>query len=149
MINRNLTLHKNESGYWLRMSRLDEYELAKLVRKHDGLVNVKISRPVSPGTDEQNRAAHALMQEYFLTGMFSYPAKSLAELKIYLKIAYGSVYDMIYKGEEIKVPKSWRDFSKQERHNFINGLLAEIHASGAYAESEEIRNIIAGMEAHE
>ena len=42
------------------------------------------------GTEAQNRAFHALLQEYFTSGLFSYQAKSVDELKRHIKHVYGA-----------------------------------------------------------
>lgn len=112
-----------------------------------GKVNIKITKPTSPGTEEQNRAMHALLMEYYKTGLHSAPeGTTLAEFKIFMKIEYGPCYECEYKGHQIKAPKSWADYSKDERRDFIDGLISEIHQSCAYSESDRIQEIIEGME---
>jgi len=120
-------------------------ELTKLVYKH-GEVNIKISKPEKPGSERQNRAMHGLLAEYYKTGFHSCPEPcTLAEFKIYMKLAYGPVYNLFYNGQEVRVPKSWADYSNDERRKLIDGLISECRQSGAYAEKEEIRQIIDGM----
>jgi hypothetical protein len=45
------------------------------------------------GTEAQNKAFHALVAEYFVSGLCSYPAKSADELKKYIKKTYGAGFD--------------------------------------------------------
>lgn len=149
MINRNLALRKSDTGYWVQMSRLDNFELDELWRKHEGMVNVKIGRPVSPGTDEQNRAMHSLLAAYYKTGFHSAPdefSTSLEAFKVWIKMQYGPCWCVDLDGQKTKVPKSWADYSKTERIRLIDGLISEINQSGAYTVSEEIQEIICGMQ---
>jgi hypothetical protein len=145
MITRNVELVKiNQSVFDIRIIST---ELEDLYKKHDGWCNVKISRPESKGTEEQNRAMHSLLTEYYKTGFSSSPEGcTLAEFKVFMKLQFGPVYDFHVDCKNIKVPKSWADYSKQERHDFIDGLISEIHQSGAYNHSDKIRQIIEGME---
>lgn len=149
MINRTLALRKSDTGYWVQMSRLDNFELDELWRKHEGMVNVKVGRPVSPGTDEQNRAMHALLTAYYKTGLHSAPdefSTSLEAFKVWIKMQYGPCWCVDLDGQKIKVPKSWADYNKTERMRLIDGLVSEINQSGACAVSEEIQEILSGMQ---
>jgi hypothetical protein len=143
MIQQNATLNKEGRSYFIKLS---SPELEELYLKFQGLVSVKIGKPDKPGTNEQNRAMHSLLSAYYTTGMHSAPeGYTLSQFKVFMKLQYGPVYEMEHKGQLIKIPKSWSDYSKQERVEFIDGLISEINQSGAYAESEKIREIIEGM----
>lgn len=143
MISKNVQLVPEGKSFSIRISDPD---LDGLFSKYGGLVNIKITKPESPGTEAQNRAMHALMSEYYKTGLHSAPeGYTLDAFKIYLKCLYGPVYDMDLEGRPVKVPKSWSHYSKQERGDFIDGLISEINQSGAFAESARIQEIIAGM----
>ena len=50
-------------------------------------------KDAAEGTEAQNKAFHALLQEYFVSGLFSYPAKSIDELKKYIKKNHGAGFD--------------------------------------------------------
>lgn len=122
-------------------------ELDALLIKHKNEVHIKISKPVTPGTEEQNRAAHALLTAFYVSGFASIPDNcTLAEFKVRKKLEYGPVYEFEYRGQTAKIPKSWAEYSKQERIDFIDSLLAEITQSGALAASEKLQEIIKGME---
>lgn len=151
MINRNLLLQRDpgRAYYHLNLPLLDTLEIECLDEEHHGYVNVKISRPESPGTAEQNAAMHALLQAYYATGMHSARGifrESPAAFKLWIKMQHGPCYCTDMDGVQIKVPKSWAAYNKHERSALIEGLLTEIGESGAYAESEKLREIIAGME---
>jgi hypothetical protein len=53
--------------------------------------------PAETGTDAQNKAFHALVQEYFNSGCFSYEAKNWLELKDQVKknLGAGLVYNAL------------------------------------------------------
>jgi hypothetical protein len=145
MFSQNIAPVVTDQG--LRFTFELEGEIKKLYEKYGGMVNVKIGAPSEPGTEEQNRAMHALLSAYYVTGMHSAPeGYTLAEFKIFMKLQYGPSSEIEYKGQAVKVPKSWAEYSKRERMDFIDALISEIHQSGAYAESEKIREIISGME---
>jgi hypothetical protein len=80
------------------------------------------------GTNPQNRAFHALLTEYYKTGLHSAPERyTLGEFKIYMKLMYGPTpYELEYNGRTVQIPKSWKDFTKAERRQTIDGLMAEI-----------------------
>lgn len=145
MISRNVEMTKiNQSVFDIRIL---SHELEALYKKHDGWCNVKITKPEAKGTAEQNRAMHSLLTEYYKTGFHSAPEGcTLAEFKIFMKLEYGPSWEIRYNAKNIMVPKSWADYSKEERMHFIDGLISEIHQSGAYNHSEKIRQIIEGME---
>jgi hypothetical protein len=126
---------------------LSDPELADLMDKHSGMVNVKVSKPVTPGTEEQNRAAHALLTAFYVSGFASIPENcTLAEFKVRKKLEYGPVYEFEHNGQTVRVPKSWADYSKQERTDFLEGLIAEVTQSGALAASDKLQEILKGME---
>jgi hypothetical protein len=147
VINRNLKIYRSnliDDGWHIVIS--GEPELDKLARKYDGMVNVKISRPSEQGTEEQNRAMHALLAEYYKTGVHSAPEGStLADFKNYMKLQYGVVQEIEVNGEKYKLLKSWSEYDKMERTAFIDGLISEIEQSGASVEWK-IQEILAGMQ---
>jgi hypothetical protein len=145
MINRNVELTQINIGVF--DIRILSAELNDLYKRYGGMVNVKISKPEAKGTEEQNRAMHSLLTEYYKSGYHSAPeGYTLAQFKIWMKLQYGPVYDMYIDGKDIKVPKSWSDYSKQERSDFIDGLVSEVKQSGAYNDFVKIREILDGME---
>lgn len=144
MINQNVPLTPIDRVANRYTITLADPELTKLAYKY-GSVNVKISRPEEPGTQQQNKAMHALMTAFFFTGMHSSSAKDPEEFKAWLKFTIGVCHDYEFNGERCKVAKSWAQYSKHERKQFIDALLSMVHQSGAYSEDERCREIIDGM----
>jgi len=145
MISQLLTMVKSGDGYKVEIPASSEAD--KLFLKTGGLVAVTIKKPENPGTEAQNRAAHSLMQAYYQTGMHSSPdGTTFSEFRVRMKCEYGPVTTVSAKGITYMVPKSWADYTKEQRMGFIDGLISEIHQSGAYTESDKIREIIQGME---
>lgn len=129
MFSKNVKLDSDNGLYSFLIK--DE-EIDRLYAKYGGNVNVTIKAPVSRGTEEQNRAMHSLLTEFWNTGMHSAPdGTSLEVFKIYCKILYGIVYTVVVDGKEKTVPKSWSDYTKLERTDFIEKLLHDIRDSGA------------------
>lgn len=146
MIDRNIELITEDILHHAYLIRVVDAELTKLVYKYGTTVHLKISRPIVPGTEQQNRAAHALLTAYYLTGMHSAPEGSTPEFfKIWMKMKYGPCYAMDIDGNNIRVPKLWADYSKEERATFITGIISEIEQVGAYAADTKCREIIDGM----
>lgn len=126
--------------------RVNDNALTKMVYKY-GVVNMKLGPPMKPGTDAQNKAMHSLLTEYYKTGLHSAPEGStLTEFKEYMKYLYGISKKIVIDGKDTILLKSWSDYSVRERREFIDGMISEIHQSGAYVESLKIQEIIKGME---
>ena len=146
MINKNVELKQiNQSVYDIRVVST---KLNDLFKRWGGRVNVKISAPEEKGTEKQNRALHALLKEYYKTGYHSAPeGMTLKEFKIFIKYNYGPVYIInIDVDNVVKIPKSWSDYTKNERRDLISSLISEIKQTGAYVDFKKIREIIDEME---
>lgn len=143
---RNLPIYKHGLvGFAIYLG--NDPALQALAEKHAGQVHVRVSKPVTPGTEEQNRAMHSLLKEYYVSGFHSAPEGcTLEAFKLYIKIQYGPCHEMDYQGRPVRVPKSWADYTKQERSDLLNGLISEIHQTGAFAACPKLQEIIAGME---
>jgi hypothetical protein len=125
------------------------------------------------GTGPQNRAFHALLQEYWRSGCHSYPAKNFMEFRNMIKRHLGAgfeafVYATIENGKPVirdaptydEIPeavrkdpdlkklvrgrlKSWTDYTKRERMRTIDNLIAEMEQSGV--QTKKFYEIIEGM----
>lgn len=149
MINRNIRLGQDESGYFIRFSKSDEAELAELKAKHSGEVYVKISKPMASKTMQQLAAFHPLAMAFYLTGMHSAPEvfrQSFSLFRHWLKMEFGPAVWVEYQGSHIPICKSIADYTVEEMSKLIEGLIYLINESGAYAESTEIQTIICGMQ---
>ena len=121
-------------------------DVEKLVLKYKGVVNVKLSKPKDPKTDAQNRTAHALLTAFYLSGMASLPEDcTLAKFKIIKKLDYGPVYETEYKGQLVRIPYSFADYSKEQVAAFIDSLVTEIVQAGAGTD-KKVQEILKGME---
>jgi hypothetical protein len=148
MFQKNIRLLANPGGSW--SIELSDPKIDEICAKYDRFVNVRIDRPAELGTEEQNRAMHALLTAYYLTGLHSAPdGTTLDVFKIYMKMLYGPCYAMDFNNKRVIIPKSWADYSKHERSEFVDALISEINQSGAYAESPKIREIIDGFSSKE
>lgn len=124
--------------------KLPEDKLESLIKKYGNFLSVKITKKINKGTEEQNKAFHSLMTAYYHTGMHSFEG-TLEAFKVYLKILHGTCYDMTLKdGRQVRVPKSWSDYTKLERTEMIENVISEINQSGAVTD-KKIQEILTGM----
>lgn len=118
------------------------------------------------GTEAQNKAFHALVQEYFKSGAYSYDATDFQSLKNYIKRDLGAGFESyIYATEEgIKktvnldeIPekyrnakyvigqlKSWSKYTKKERRETMDALIAQMTLAGV--QTRKFYEILKGME---
>lgn len=117
------------------------------------------------GTGAQNRAWHALAQEYWASGMHSYNAKTFEEFRDLLKLNLGEGFEsyvfavvlngVLTKGkcktlEEIPEGavkwgklKSWSKYTLKQREKAIDLLIAEMLQAGV--NSQKFNEILEGM----
>jgi hypothetical protein len=126
------------------------------------------------GTSSQNKTFHALISAYFVSGCFSYPAKNSGELKQQVKKYLGAGFESYvyilngpngiswgeakrYKDIPPNVAKdkdgkpmirgkllSWAKYTKTQRRNTIDNLIAEMIQSGV--QTRKFYQILEGME---
>jgi hypothetical protein len=129
---------------------------------------------LTTGTGAQNRTWHALLTVYWTSGAHSYDAKTFDEFRDQIKRSLGAgfesyAYAIISNGKAVlrvvktweEIPKglrvdpdkrdmirgrlkSWTDYSKRERTDAIDRLIAEMHQAGV--NSERFIEILQGME---
>jgi len=115
------------------------------------------TEPAAEGTSEQNKAFHALCQEYWVSGCHSYNAKNFEHFRELIKFYLGAgieEYEDIL--DEFNTPmiepvvrtrlKSWHDYTKKERQMAIDNLIAEMHQAGV--QTFKFYEILSGMEAN-
>lgn len=125
------------------------------------------------GSEAQNRAFHALVQEYWRSGCHSYTATSIMEFRNMIKRHLGAgfvafVYAVIENGKPVirdaktyeDIPeavrtdpdlkklvrgrlKSWSDYTKRERTETIDRLIAEMEQAGV--QTKKFYEILEGM----
>ena len=97
--------------------------------------------PAAEGTDAQNRTWHSLLQEYWRSGCHSYNARSFEHFRALIKLYLGAGTEKFYslvnvdgtlcpEGREDYRLKSWADYTKRERQDSIDRLIAEMMQAG-------------------
>jgi hypothetical protein len=116
-------------------------------------------------TQRQNKAFHALVQEYWTTGAHSYPAKTFIEFRDFIKRDLGAGFESyvyatpegIKKAKSLdEIPaeynvegfvlgklKSWADYTKKERISAIDRLKSEMIQAGV--NTRKFQEILEGM----
>ena len=130
---------------------------AEAGKKRNGYVTIKMTLPERVGTDQQNRAFHALLGEYWKSGLSSYESYDDMKDTIKLRIAGADEYIFIDNGkvrhakslEEVRgryaeVPKSWADFTLEQRRDAIDEVIREATVAGI--NSKKWGEILQGME---
>jgi hypothetical protein len=123
-------------------------------------------------TERQNRAFHALVQEYWKSGAHSYKAKSFEEfreqikrhlgagfesfdyadvvdgqVRIFRHMKRGDIPEYVWAKREFTVRgnlKSWSKYTKKERREAIDSLIAEMLQVGV--NTKHFHEILDGME---
>ena len=118
------------------------------------------------GTQAQNRAFHALVQEYFTSGCHSYNAKTWLELREYIKRDLGAGFESYVYADESgihkvktldEIPekyrtaqytmgrlKSWSKYTKKERRETMDLLISTMIQAGV--QTKKFNEIMTGME---
>lgn len=132
-------------------------EFALSDKKSGGYITVQISQPKKVGTDSQNRAFHALIGEYWISGLSSY--ESYEDLKDSIKLKCAGPDEFIFikdgkvrrsktlegvEGRYAEVPKSWTQFTLEERKMAIDMVIKEANLAGI--NSKKWDEILQGME---
>jgi len=113
--------------------------------------------PAEDGTDRQNKAWHSLLSEYWRSGVHSYSAKNYLHFRELIKLHLGAGAEKYYSlvgdnGRPVENPviryrvKSWSRYSKKERKESIDNLIAEMHQ--AQVGTRKFYEILQGLEAN-
>jgi len=97
--------------------------------------------PVHEGTDAQNKAWHSLLQEYWTSGCHSYNARSFLHFRALIKLNLGAGTEkftnlvntdgtLCPEGREDFRLKSWSNYTKKERNESIDRLIADMKQAG-------------------
>ena len=130
---------------------------AESTRKRNGFITIKVTLPERVGTDQQNRAFHSLLGEYWRSGLSSYESYDDMRDSIKLRVAGADEYIFIedgkvrhvqnleqVRGRYAEVPKSWADFSLDQRKEAIDMVIAEAVMAGINTKHWD--EIITGMQ---
>ena len=112
-------------------------------------------KPHNEGTEKQNRAWHALLQEYWASGCHSYNVINAQDFREAIKYYLGAGVEPFYRtvdtnGRRLDKPiidyrvKSWKDYTKKERKESIDRLIAEMHQAGV--QTKKFYDILHGLE---
>lgn len=107
------------------------------------------------GSSAQNRVFHALLAEYWRSGCHSYNAKSFEHFRELIKLYLGAGAEKYYSlvdvyGNLLEKPtvcyrtKSWGRYTKKERKESIDRLIAEMETVGV--NTPKYREILRGLE---
>jgi len=123
-----------------------------------GYITLTAELPKKHGTDEQNRTLHALVGEYWRSGCSS--DASFDDIKTRIKLESAGALYYIYltdkqhvtptledipKGARyVEIPKSWIDFTREERTLAIELLINEMIESGV--NTKKFDEIMGGIE---
>jgi hypothetical protein len=149
--NANVKLQNNGIDKWYYVSMPLCEELDKLFKRNpEHLVNVTIEKAVSPGTDSQNSAMHALLQELWQFTMkhTNNPIMDFNAFREYMKLQFNFVYYFMAKGKDMAVPMRWSKMTKDQRCEFMEKLLAYINELDGCNQFGKIPMIIEGMQAN-
>jgi len=125
------------------------------------------AEPAAEGTERQNRLFHKLLFLYYNSGAYSYPAKTVDDLKDWVKAKLGAgaesyVYIntegkkrksktlpndvMEFNGEKYIWQKllSWSKYTKKQRMETIDNLVQEMITAGV--NSREFESILSDMQ---
>ena len=112
--------------------------------KSGGFITISLSLPRRYGTDAQNRTFHALLTEFYISNLHSYVCyedmrddfkirAAGAKEYLYMTIENGryrqhtckDIIDIPKNCTWCKIPKSWTEFTKEERNLAINLVITE------------------------
>jgi len=130
---------------------------AEAGKKRNGFITIKVTLPERVGTDQQNRAFHSLLGEYWRSGLSSYESYDDMRDSFKLRVAGADEYIFIedgkvrhvpnleqVRGRYAEVPKSWADFSLDQRKEAIDMVIAEAVMAGINTKHWD--EIITGMQ---
>lgn len=157
----SITLNRNNLTF--PVEQRYKYQLDLLYQRADekskGYITMTLSLPKKNGTDSQSRTFHALLNEYYISGLHSYA--SYEDMRDSFKLKAGGAKEYVYlkDGKQhtckklddiprscqfIGIPKSWLDLIREERATAIKLLIAEGYEAGM--NSNHWEEIISGME---
>ena len=116
------------------------------------------AEPVNEGTDAQNKAWHSLLQEYWISGCHSYNARSFSHFRALIKLYLGAGMERftnIVNTDGTPCPegradcrlKSWSNYTKKERKESIDRLIADMEQAGV--NTNKYYEILEGLQKRE
>ena len=126
--------------------------------KSGGFITITAELPKRHGTDAENRAFHSLVGCYWESGCASDASFEDIKERIKLQVVGAEYYifisdkqhivrsiEMIPKGHRyIEIPKSWTEFTRDERASAIKYIIIEMTEAGV--NTKKFQEICAGLE---
>ena len=91
------------------------------------------------GTEAQNKAFHALVQEYFKSGAFSYPAKTFLELKDFIKRDLGAGFESYVYADESGIHKVKTLDEIPEKYRTAQYTMGRLKSWSKYTKRESLQ----------
>lgn len=101
--------------------------LKEAVEKYNGYVHIEISRVRKPKSIQQNNLFHALITEYYISGLHS--CNSWQALKNQMKYQFGEGFVQtltLADGEKYGILKSLADYSMSELSRLTDNVIADM-----------------------
>lgn len=101
--------------------------LKEAVDKYNGYVHIEISRVRKPKSIQQNKLFHALITEYYISGLHS--CDSWQALKNQMKYQFGEGFIQtmtLADGEKYGILKSLADYSMSELSRLTDNVIADM-----------------------
>ena len=128
--------YKNGPGYTLEIPEDRKPEMHKILErcyeKYNGYASFQLSTPSKAGTNPQNRAFHALLEEFYKSGLHSFNTNM--ELRSNM---------MTMRGTQCQEKSSWTEFTSEERGHALDYLISECIQAGL--NTKKFDEILRGM----
>lgn len=101
--------------------------LDEAIEKHNGFFHLEISRVRKPKSIQQNKLFHALITEYYISGLHS--CDSWQALKNQMKYQFGEGFIQtltLADGEKYGILKSLADYSMSELSRLTDNVIADM-----------------------
>jgi len=101
--------------------------LKEAIEKHSGYFHIEISRVRKPKSIQQNKLFHALITEYYISGLHSCP--SWQALKNQMKYQFGEGFIQtltLADGEKYGILKSLADYSMSELSRLTDNVISDM-----------------------
>jgi len=137
--------------------------LEKADENHGGYFTVTIETPKRKGSEEQNRAFHALLNEFWISGCSSF--NTYEQMRDHYKLRAAGAKEYMFadpagqmtvktlsevRGWYVEVPYSWAEMTKDQRRIAIDLIIDEMYESGVNTKKfDEIMEGLYGYKLHD
>ena len=131
MCNNALVLESKEGRYSIELPEDKKAEMQEVckqgIEKYHGYVHVEITKVRKPRSIEQNNLFHAILAQYYISGVHS--CANMEELKTEMKYKYG-VHISVPKFSDVVFLKSTTEYNTGELSSLTNDMIREMLANG-------------------